>query len=280
MKNFIRKHSNLFYFALTFGWTWILVFVLILSGGVEDISKPTPAFVLIGLLCGISPSLSAILIARISGGKAGLKALIDRFGQKNSRSLLVLALLIVPAVAAVTIFISHHLIRTYEAMLTIPVIFIGLIWPLFSSFGEEFGWRGFILPQLLKKFSPLKASVVLGLIWAVWHIPMDYIAYKDYGIYLIPAYLVTNFINLTVHALIMTYLYRRSGGNLKLMVLYHYTITAAAILPGAFFKFTSLPQYTVWEGVVSVSLLLVLAIVFTVKDALRQGQEKKVGLEH
>ena len=139
-----------------------------MHGGVEDISKPTPAFVLIGLLCGISPSLSAILIARVNGGKAGLKALFDRFKQKNSRSILVLALLIVPAVAAVTLLIS----------------------------------------------------------------------------------------NLTVHALIMTYLYRRSGGNLKLMVLYHYTITAAAILPGAFFKFTSLPQYTVWEGVVSVSLRL------------------------
>ena len=63
------------------------------------------------------------------------------------------------------------------------------------------------------------------------------------------------------------------------MVLYHYTITAAAILPGTFFKFNSLPQYTVWEGVVSVSVRLVLAIVFTVKDALSQKQEKRASFE-
>ncbi len=269
MKRFIGNHPNLFYFALTFGWTWILVLGLILSGAVEDVSTPTLPFILVGLLCGISPSLAAFLI----GWATGSHQLGDGFRKKAGKGLLALAALAVPVMAGITIFISHFTIRPYAPGLTAPLIAVGLVWPLFSSFGEEFGWRGYYLPQLLKKYSPVKASLILGLIWSAWHIPMDYIAYKNYGVWLVPAYLVTNFINLTLHAAVMTHLYRKGGGSLKLMILYHYTITAMAILPGAFLLFEAQPRYTVLEGIVSVSLLAALAAILYGKDArAKKGQ--------
>ena len=40
------------------------------------------------------------------------------------------------------------------------------------QFGEEFGWRGYALPRLLRKRSALISSLVVGSLWAVWHIPM------------------------------------------------------------------------------------------------------------
>jgi len=43
---------------------------------------------------------------------------------------------------------------------------------LFVGVGEETGWRGFALPELQKRLSPVVASVVLGAIWAAWHIPL------------------------------------------------------------------------------------------------------------
>jgi len=44
-----------------------------------------------------------------------------------------------------------------------------------GAFGEEIGWRGFALPVLLNQFSPLKASLILGIIWSLWHLPIDLI---------------------------------------------------------------------------------------------------------
>lgn len=42
-----------------------------------------------------------------------------------------------------------------------------------GTLGEEIGWRGFALPRLLEKFSPLQASFILGVVWALWHLPID-----------------------------------------------------------------------------------------------------------
>lgn len=39
------------------------------------------------------------------------------------------------------------------------------------ALGEEYGWRGFLLPRLMKKFNLLYSSLILGLIWGIWHFP-------------------------------------------------------------------------------------------------------------
>jgi membrane protease YdiL (CAAX protease family) len=48
----------------------------------------------------------------------------------------------------------------------------GLALLLTGPLGEEGGWRGFLLPRMLERWSPLRASVTIGLIWAVWHVPI------------------------------------------------------------------------------------------------------------
>jgi uncharacterized protein len=45
---------------------------------------------------------------------------------------------------------------------------------LFGPFGEEFGWRGFLLPRLVRRFSVVLACLIVGVIWAVWHWPLAY----------------------------------------------------------------------------------------------------------
>ena len=52
---------------------------------------------------------------------------------------------------------------------------------IIACLGEEVGWRGFLLPNLLEKFTPIKATLLTGFIWGVWHAPMIAMGY-NYGL--------------------------------------------------------------------------------------------------
>lgn len=276
MKNFIKKHPVTTYFTIAFGWTWAIVFAIILSGQAEDITNPTPFFIIGGIICNISPSLAAFTVSRISEGKEGVRKLKEGFVRKSPAKLYVLAILTVPAITALSTLISHYTVRPYQLSVTIPMIVMGLVWPLFSSHGEEFGWRGYILPKLLARFAPLKSAVMLGIVWSAWHLPMYYMAYKDFGSYMIPAFLTIGFINLTLQTVIMTFLYMKSKGSIRLMILYHYTITSSSILLGAFFKTVSTPRLTVMESIVSVGLFAAFAAILWLKDSKRSKSIQEV----
>lgn len=80
---------------------------------------------------------------------------------------------------------------------------------------EEPGWRGFALPRLQLKFSPLIASIILGLIWGFWHTPIylpQYDSFIQYGIFLL---------NTIKIAIILTWLYNRTGGSVLATALLH-----------------------------------------------------------
>ncbi|NLN86173.1 MAG: CPBP family intramembrane metalloprotease [Syntrophomonadaceae bacterium] len=50
---------------------------------------------------------------------------------------------------------------------------------------EEFGWRGYALPKLQAKYSPLKSSLILGFMWAVWHCPQFLVPHEKTGMFYI-----------------------------------------------------------------------------------------------
>jgi len=83
--------------------------------------------------------------------------------------------------------------------------------------GEEFGWRGFALPRILERRSPLAAALILGAIWWAWHLPTFFISTLSQSHLSIPVFLI-NSLSLSV---IMTWLYLRTRGDLLLMILVH-----------------------------------------------------------
>lgn len=259
MTNLIKRHPVITYFTITFVWTWSIVAAMIFSGQV-DVNTPSLFFILGGLICNISPSIAAFIVTRVTEGKEGVRRLRSGFSNRGTISLRSFAILTVPAITGITALISSHTFRSNQLQFTAPLIAMGLIWPLFSGFGEEFGWRGYILPKMIAKFGLLKAGILLGLIWETWHIPMHYMSYQNYGEYLIPAFLVIGFINLTLQSVIMAYIFTKSNGSIFLMILYHFTITSSCIILGAFFQMDPSPKLSVCEGIISVALFLVFAL--------------------
>ena len=108
-----------------------------------------------------------------------------------------------------------------------PAIAEDIAWPLFLlgalvswpvQAGEEIGWRGYALPRLTQLAGGLApAAIVLGLIWAAWHLPLFFIPGTDTTGQSFPLYAIT----VTAISIAIAWLYERTGGSLLLVMLLH-----------------------------------------------------------
>jgi membrane protease YdiL (CAAX protease family) len=109
---------------------------------------------------------------------------------------------------------------TSGALATWPLLFHGLLPAIARDpgpLGEEFGWRGFALPRLLDLHSPLKASLILGLIHALWHLPLFFIPGMPQKQLSFPIFTL----GVIAIAIFDTALYLRTRANLLLAILVH-----------------------------------------------------------
>ncbi len=91
---------------------------------------------------------------------------------------------------------------------------------LVVAIGEEVGWRGWMLPELQKRFNPLVSSLLLGVVWGVWHFPLFVIHAYPGPPSGVLAYLVIG----PVAAILFTWVYNRTGANLFLALVLHTAI--------------------------------------------------------
>ncbi len=152
-------------------------------------------------LCMLTPAVSVILTRLFT--HQGMKALYIKPQLKNGFKWCVAAWFAVPFVAyfgAAVYFLIFQEdfsmldssfavsagVKTKEEYIslllkTIPLaVLINPIMGVIQCFGEEFAWRGYLLPELNKKFSPLTASALTGVIWGLWHAPIIAMGY-NYG---------------------------------------------------------------------------------------------------
>ncbi len=88
---------------------------------------------------------------------------------------------------------------------------------LLGPMGEEFGWRGLALPLLQRRFSPFWASLILGVVWAVWHAPAFLMSGTPQSAWSFGPF----FVGLVAITVILTPLFNASRGSLLIAILYH-----------------------------------------------------------
>lgn len=213
----------------TFAWAWLLwgywlpampKIGLVLS----------PVFVITAILGGFAPSLAAIATTWLLSGRDGVGHLLHGLTRwRATPAQYALAVGIAPAAALLTAALLPILVGPIRPP-DPGIIAMAAIWPVMAALGEELGWRGFLFPRLLSRFGLVGSAVIVGLVWGAWHLPADFVGLKGFGLWFWLAFLLNGPIVLTAHALIMAWLWRRSGANLLLMVIYHWSITASAML--------------------------------------------------
>jgi membrane protease YdiL (CAAX protease family) len=161
------------------------------------------------------PTLVALALASITEGRAGVRALFARRGRPTWPFYAIALLHIVAAHLVATIGLVLAGSYSAEHVLYPPLrpeqIAIAVVAPL----GEEYGWRGFALPRLQSVMKPLPASLVIGVAWAVWHLPTFFApgaSLSDLFLTL-PAMLAGS--------VIYTWMYNATGGSMRVVLLAH-----------------------------------------------------------
>lgn len=83
---------------------------------------------------------------------------------------------------------------------------------------EEFGWRGFALPLLQRRFAPFWAGLILGIVWAIWHIPAFLLSGSEQSAWSFGPF----FVGVVAISVILTPFFNAARGSLLVAVLYHF----------------------------------------------------------
>jgi len=269
-KTWIQHHPVTTYvlFALAWSWSiWSLMFLVIEPGGL--LHNPPPVSFLFVVVGGFGPTLSGLLCTWLIYGREGMQSLGARM--RNWRvGRWWLALLIIPAVTALT-----PLLRWLAGFEVDSNAMLGLIGPglglgLTAGLMEEIGWRGFLLPHLLKRYSPLVSTLLLGIIiWGgLWHGYADYFGLGDKGLAFWPLMLLLGPGVLTAWSLILTRVYQGTQGSLLLSILMHATISSSALIFGQ--TYTTIGEEITWTAI-SVGIAWLAAGLFWLSTRRLEG---------
>ncbi len=219
MRTWIRNHSLISFFILSYAIMTGSVFVTL---GLRP-SQPDHPWSLTWFFYAFSPTLSALIISLILGGWGEVKHLLSGFtrwkvnaGWYFAAAFLFLGPL---AFALVYILLGNQPVGL-KAGTTATVILGQLLFTLFSGpLAEEAGWRGFALPRLQKKYNALISSLILGVIWCCWHIPLFFLPGSSQQGIPFPIYLML----VVTLGIYFTWLYNNTKGSLIITVLAHFS---------------------------------------------------------
>ncbi|MBP8950479.1 MAG: CPBP family intramembrane metalloprotease [Candidatus Promineofilum sp.] len=214
------KPLNLF-LLLTFA-LFIIGFALV--GLLISVGGPNYLVVLVQILMAWTPTMAYAIVHRKANPGQSLWRYVAGLFTTRVRLLPLLASLLIPVVATAVVWLGYALVSGQAPLALIADLSGMAIFVMFfdslirGPLGEELGWRGYLQVELNKRFSLLKASLIVGVIWAVWHLPLWFIAgYQGLDLLL---YIVFFAVGLIAFSVIIGFVYGR-GRNLLYAILLH-----------------------------------------------------------
>jgi membrane protease YdiL (CAAX protease family) len=281
LKRLINQHPLVAYFVLAFAFMWIPVLPVTLSrnAGVGLLPYDLPDLlmnVLLVLTTISGPTLAAVIVIGVTEGRTAVKQFFKRFIQWRVGLpwylvalfiCLIIWLLAYTAVVGLPLLVGAITHGSLLFTTFLPLVAFGMLIP---AIDEEPGWRGFALPRLQQRYGPLWASVLLGTLHGLWHIPAVFTAL--YGP-LALADLLPFILTAALATVLYTWVYNHTGGSILIAMLMHAASNASTGWLTTLLKETQLVTpasgwvgYIVahgWINVIAFGLAAVLVVVLT-----------------
>lgn len=215
----VERHPVASFLAVTYGFTWTAWYL-----GYLVRSTRVALFVAI-VVGGFGPAVGAIAVTRATGGsvREWLRSVLRWRLPVRWYLAAVGVPAVVYAVAAALLVFAGAGVRLSTAGRGALVFLAGLpVATLLTGGNEEFGWRGFLLARLQRRYDAFSASILVGLAWAGWHLP----------VYFLPLGLIEGSYALFVPfivavSVLLTWLYNETGGSVLLAMLMHGSVNSA-----------------------------------------------------
>ncbi len=215
MVQLARRHPLIVFFVLAYAVTWAVWIPRALGVQVG----------VVGQAWTWMPAIAAFAAAALTGGRAAVSDLGRRLVPWRVAWPWYAVVIVGPAVfslavGAVYVLLGGSWSAALPAAFTTPIPSLALflvILTLTDGLGEEPGWRGFALPRLLDRTNPLVASLLLGVLWAGWHLPLVWT--EGSSLSGSPVWLL--FLNLPATSVLFTWVFLRTRGSVLLAALLH-----------------------------------------------------------
>jgi membrane protease YdiL (CAAX protease family) len=244
-RNWAARHDLLLYFALAYLLSWALWPLVILNPN----SSPLVPF---------GPLIAAVVVSLLAGGRKELWALIRQLARWRVHPIWYVIALLGPFVvagvaAALAVAAGAPMLRSgaYTDVQAVGFTFLSTV--IIVGLFEEVGWRGFALPRLQRRLDALWAALVLGVLWALWHLPE---LISDPTRQRPPLQFVVWAVTLSV---IFTWLYNSTNGSLPIVIICHSAIDTAGryLLP----EFSNGGYQVVWWFMVGLYAVIAIIVV-------------------
>jgi membrane protease YdiL (CAAX protease family) len=225
---------------------------------VSDVKGPSWAIALF-IIGGFVPSLLAIFLTWKKEGSPGLRILGQRAIQfKLGWRWYVFTFLIVITGTAGQLTINKLIGNTFDGTLFIKQLGSFLPLLILGPLSEEIGWRGYALGRLQTRWNALTTSLIVGLVWALWHLPLFMMvgpSQHELGIPFMPL-----LIELTASSILYTWLYNNTKQSIWSAILLHWLYTyAAQVLPSGVTRY---PLYNWLEYLPYVIMAVVVVLIW------------------
>jgi uncharacterized protein len=228
-------------FAFTWGYWWLIWAPLQLSA---------PLF----QLGGFGPTAAAFFMLAITSGKPGVLRLLRSYVQwRVGVKWYLVMLLAVPALMLIAFLVIPGALADFRAPGPSFLLFYfsTFAWALVlggGPLGEEPGWRGFALPRLQQLYGPLVGTLIVGALWALWHLPLffgpvspKYVG-PDATVISVCIAFTEFLIAVTGFSVLMTWVFNNSRGSVLLAILLHVSFDTSGVALSTLFPNDS-PYY-------------------------------------
>ena len=230
-----RSKLAIFVFvALAFVWAWGVGFAA------TQVKAASPGLnIALMVVAGFGPSLAGFAVIAFFSSPAGLRDWAKRcLNWRLGWRWFVLAFLAPPALMLCALAMHAALVGGFPPMLAseqIPLAIanFGFVLLIGGPLGEEFGWRGYLMPGIAANLNWRAASLLIGVVWGVWHLPLFYMADTAQSQMAIPVFML----NILAGSVLFGWLFERTLGSVLPALVLHTSLNAwagvLAIVPTA-----------------------------------------------